>query len=395
MKNKEFDIAKARRETPGCEKIIHFNNAGASLMPECVIDSVIKHLKFEVEMGGYEAADFARDKIEHVYTAAASLLNCHKDEIALIENATRAWDMAFHSIRFKPGDRILTSTSEYASNYISYLQMAKRSGAIIEVIPNDEYGQVSISALQNMLDKRVKLIAVTHVPTNGGLVNPATEIGKIAKEADIFYLLDACQSVGQMPTDVQEIGCDVLTTTSRKYLRGPRGMGLLFVRKEKIEELEPPFLDLHAATWTKKDKYRIRENARRFENWETNVAAKIGIGVAIDYAQSWDLKSIWQRISKLANLFRSQLKTIPKVKLQDLGKIQCGIVSFTVDGIDSEKIQKKLREKKINVSVSHISSTLLDMEARKLLNLVRASIHYYNTEEEIKRFIKELFSIVK
>ena len=96
----------------------------------------------------------------------------------------------------------------------------------------------------------------------------------------------------------------------------------------------------------------------------------------------------------MADSFRSQLKTIHKVTVHDLGKIQCGIVSFTVDGIDSEKIQKQLREKKINVSVSHISSTLLDMEARELPNLVRASLHYYNTEEEIKQFIEELTLII-
>src|SRR5437763_4637597 len=191
-----FDLQHTREDTPGCEHVLHFNNAGASLMPRPVLESTIAHLQLEAQIGGYEAAERANDAIEHVYDAAAALISCSRDEIAIIENATRAWDMAFYSVPFKAGDRILTAMAEYASNYIAYLQVTRRTGAIVEVIPNDEHGQISIAALRSLIDDRVKLISITHVPTNGGLINPAVEVGQVTRDAGVLYLLDACQSVG-------------------------------------------------------------------------------------------------------------------------------------------------------------------------------------------------------
>jgi selenocysteine lyase/cysteine desulfurase len=389
-----IDIERARYDTPSCTQLIHFNNAGAALMPQSVLESLIAHLQLETEIGGYEAAQAKQDLIEHTYDSLARLLNCYRNEIAIIENATRAWDMAFYSINFKAGDRILTAVSEYASNYISYLQIARKTGAEIIVIPNDEYGQVSTDALRQMIDERVKLITTTHVPTNGGLVNPAVEIGKIAREANILYLLDACQSVGQMPLDVQEIGCDMLSATGRKYLRGPRGTGFLFVRREIIEQLEPPFLDLHAADWTAHNQFTIREDARRFENWETNYAGKIGLGVAVDYALSFGLEEIDQRVKMLAEMLREQLSVIDGVIVRDLGRERCGIVTFTMEGKDPLEIRRLLNAQKINVWSTSIESTRIDMEQRHIESVVRASVHYYNTEEEIARFCVALEALV-
>ena len=390
-----IDLQKVRNDTPGIANILHFNNAGSSLMPQSVLDAVIAHLQLEARIGGYEAAAEARERIEHIYDAVATLINCSRDEVAIVENATRAWDMAFYSLPFKPGDRILTASSEYASNYIAFLQRARKTGASIEVIPNDEHGQVSLDALRNMLDDRVKLIAITHVPTNGGLVQPVAAIGKIAREAGVLYLVDACQSVGQMPIDVEQIGCDMLSTTGRKYLRGPRGTGFLYVRRTILEQLEPPFLDLHAAEWLSPSEYKVRDDARRFENWETNYAAKIGLGVAIDYANHLGLDDIWRRIKLLSYQLRSQLTTLPDVIVRDRGVTQCGIVTFTVEGHEPEDIQRQLAASNINVSVAVRSSAVLDMDARKLNSMIRASVHYYNTEEEVERFIQALMTILE
>jgi cysteine desulfurase/selenocysteine lyase len=385
-----FDIARARRETPGCERVLHFNNAGAALMPQPVLDSVQNYLTLEAEIGGYEAAEREDAAIERFYGAAAELLGCEADEIAFVENATRAWDMAFYALPFAAGDRILTARAEYASNVIAFLQVAQRTGAVVDVIPSDETGQVSVDALREMIDDRVKLIAITHVPTNGGLVNPAAAVGKVARAAGIPYLLDACQSVGQMPVDVEEIGCDLLSTTGRKYLRGPRGTGFLYVRRELGQRLQPPFLDLHAATWVAPDRYEVRPDARRFENWETNFAGKVGLATAIDYAREWGMAAIWDRVRSLASRLRAELEEIPGVTVRDIGAEQCGIVTFTVDGIEARQVKQALAERSMNVVTSTVASTRFDMEARGLNEVVRGSVHYYNDEAEIARFCESV-----
>ncbi|HEX7733970.1 MAG TPA: aminotransferase class V-fold PLP-dependent enzyme [Ktedonobacteraceae bacterium] len=382
-----FDLQRARQETPGCEHVLHFNNAGSALPPQAVLDATIAHLQLEARIGGYEAAAQATNAIEHTYDAVAQLLGCSRDEVALVESATRAWDMAFYSIPFKAGDRILTAMAEYASNYIAYLQIARKTGVHIEVIPNDEHGQISIAALRQMIDERVKLIAITHVPTSGGLVNPAVEVGKIARQHSILYLLDACQSVGQMPINVETIGCDLLSATGRKYLRGPRGTGFLYVRGSVLDTLEPPMLDLHSAKWTAPDLYEMLPNARRFESWESSLATRIGLGVAIDYALQWSLNTIWQRVRDLAYSLRTRLSPIPGVIVHDRGTTQCGIVTFTVEGRDPVAIKQTLASQHINVTVAERSGTLLDLNERGLTSMVRASVHYYNSEAEIERFV--------
>ena len=303
--------------------------------------------------------------------------------------------MVFYALHFKPGDRILTAKSEYASNYIAFLQIAKKTGVKIEVIPNDIHGQLSISALESMIDSQVKLIAITHVPTQGGLINPAEAVGKIAKTNGIFYLLDTTQSVGQMPIDVEKLHCDALCATGRKYLRGPRGTGFLYVKRSKIEQLEPPFLDLHAAPWLGLNQYEINKDATRFETWERNYSNMIGLKTAIEYASSWGLEHIWDRILFLSTSLRTKLSSIPRVHVRDLGEKKCGIITFTVDGLDANTVSQKLRQKKINTSVSLAEYARLDLEERKINSLVRSSVHYYNTEEEIDRFCQEVTHIVK
>ena len=385
-----IDLAQVRADTPGCETVLHFNNAGAALPPRGVLTAMKDHLDREARIGGYEAAGEAHNAVEHTYDAVARLLSCRHDEVALIENATRAWDMAFYAFAFQPGDRILTAKAAYASNYIAFLHVARRTGAVIEVIDNDEHGQVSVEKLLDALDERVKVIALTHVPTNGGLVNPAAAVGRAAQAAGIPFLLDACQSAGQMPLDVDALGADILSGTSRKFLRGPRGVGFLYVRHTLLDRLDPPLLDLHAAAWTHPDRYEVRRDARRFETWEANTAARIAFGTAVDYALGWGLEAIWQRIQHLAEMLRARLRRLPGVTVHDLGRIRCGIVTFSAASLEAEAIRDTLRQQGINVWITTPPATLLDSTARSLPTMVRASVHYYNTEDEIERLCTTL-----
>jgi cysteine desulfurase / selenocysteine lyase len=385
-----IDVARARDETPGCANVIHFNNAGASLMPRPVLDTVLDHLRLEGSIGGYEAAERADPALEAVYDSLGKLLGANRAEIAVVDSATRAWDMAFYSLRLGPGDRILTTNVEYASNYIAFLQRQRLGGASIEVVPSDEAGQISVKALEGMIDSRVKLISLTWIPTNGGLVNPAAEVGAIARRAGVTYLLDACQAVGQMPIDVQALGCDMLSAAGRKFLRGPRAIGFLYVRRAFMEHLEPAVLDMHAATWVSRGKYEVRDDARRFESFETNAASKLGLGAAVDYAMGWGLPAIQDRAWSLAAILREKLGAVPGVTVRDIGAEKCAIVTFTAKGRTAAEIKSALARDRINVTVTPAGSTFLDMEARGLTSMVRASVHYYNTEEEIDRFCAAL-----
>jgi cysteine desulfurase / selenocysteine lyase len=354
-----IDLDRVRADTPGVEHVAHFNNAGSSLPPRQVVDAVVEHLQREAEIGGYEAAAEREDRCEHSYDALAQLIGAHREEIAVIENATRAWDMAFYSFPFKPGDRILSGHAEYASNWIALQQVANRTGAVVEVVPDDEHGQIDVAALERMIDPRVKLVSLVHVPMTTGLVNPAAAVGRVTRAAGVPLLLDATQSIGQMPIDVNEIGCDILSTTGRKFLRAPRGTGFLYVRRDLIEQLEPPFLDLHSAEWQADGSYRIRDDARRFENWETYYAGKIGLGVAADYALELGLDAIWARLQELAQRLR----------------------------VTAPEVQRALAAERINVNVQVKQHAWLDLGERGLDEVVRSSVHYYNTDEEIARLV--------
>jgi cysteine desulfurase/selenocysteine lyase len=382
-----MDLDRIRSETPGCTEVAHFNNAGASLPPAVVVDTVVQYLQREARVGGYELADQHEEQLAGVYRSVAAVIGANEDEIALVDSATRGWGMAFYSLQFDPGDRILTTTTEYAANFIAYLQVAERTGACIEVIPDTPAGDLDVDALAAMIDERTKLISINHVPTNTGLVNPAVAVGQVARDAGVTYLLDACQSVGQMPIDVDEIGCDLLSATSRKFLRGPRGAGFLYVRDTMIEDVDPVSLDLHSAVWVEPDRFAMRKDAKRFETWESSPALRLGLGAACDYAVGLGLDVIWARLSALAGVLRGLLEELPGVSVHDKGTVRGGIVTFSVAGHSARDVKTALARNRINVSTTSVYSARIDMEQRGLDEIVRSSVHYFNTEEEIAALV--------
>lgn len=394
MSDAVIDVERARRETRGCTELIHFNNAGAALMPVPVVDAVVDYLRQEERQGGYELMDRRAAELARFYPAAAVLLKCSAEEIAFVDSATRGWSLAFYSFDFQPGDRILIGRAEYGSNLVGLLHLAQKKGIKIEVVPDDETGRIDPAALENLLDNNVKLIALTHAPSGNGLINPAAAVGQVARKYQIPYLLDACQSLGQLPVDVGEIGCDILCGTGRKFLRGPRGTGLLYVRKELLETLEPPLLNHHSADLLSVDEFRIRPDAKRFECWERSYAGQLGLTAAIDYALGWGLDAIAARIDLLATKLREELAEIDGITVTDLGDKQSGIVTFAAERLSATELQAQLARQRINLSVVPYSANPLMIAADQRLERLRASVHYYNNDAEVERFIEVLMRLL-
>lgn len=386
-----IDLDKVRAETPGVQHGIHMLASGAALMPASVVDAMTDHLNLEATIGGYEAQAARAAELDGVYDRVAQLIGADRREIALVESATAAWCHAFYALPLKFGDRILTGEAEYGANYVAFLQRVKRDGAVIDVVPSDADGVLDVAALEAMIDDRVALIAMTWAPTNGGLLNPAAEVGAIARRHGIPYLLDACQSVGQMPVDVGALGCDFLTATGRKFLRGPRGTGFLYVRGDWLEQLEPAMIDHFAAPWVATNAYRLRDDARRFEKWENAYALRAGLGAAVDYALTLGLEEIQTAAWSLADRARDLIASRPGWRVEDLGREKSAIVSFSVDSLpDPRAIVLKLREQNIRIGTSYPETTRLDAERRNLPTVFRIAPHYYNTRDEVEQVIDAL-----
>jgi len=392
--SQDFDIARARRETRGCEQVIHFNNAGAALPPAAVADALCAYLREEEVQGGYETMARRSAELDNFYGAAARLLNCSTAEIAFTDSATRAWNAAFYAFDFQPGDRILAGSAEYGSNLVALLHQGCTRGVEVVWVPDDAAGQIDLAALAEMIDERVRLICLTQVPSGGGLVNPAASVGQLAKAAGIPYLLDACQAIGQLPLDVEQLGCDILCGTGRKFLRGPRGSALLYVRKALIERLEPQQLNHHAAELLSATGYRLRPDAKRFECWERSCAGQVALGVAIDYALGWGLEAIRNRINRLADTLRHELAAIGGINVTDQGIERCGIVTCFADTVAADQLQQHLSARRINTSTVTFSANPISTRQRGTPTLLRVSLHYYNTDQELDRFIRELKALL-
>ena len=382
-----LDLDRLRADTPGTGTVVHLNNAGSSLPTRQVLGTVVGHLQREAEIGGYEAQWAVSDEIEGVYDAVAALLGAETRQVALTDSATRSWDLAVYGYPFQPGDRVLVSRQEYASNAISLLHLRDRLGVELVLVEDDAHGQISLEKLERELRRGAAMVSLVHVPTSNGVVNPAEAVGALCREHDVFYVLDACQSLGQLPVDVTRIGCDVLAATGRKYLRAPRGTGMLYLGDRAMERIAPPFLDLHAATWVADDAYELREDARRFETWERSTAGVLGLGVAARYLTDLGPERAWERVRTLGARLREQLADVPGVDVHDRGEVLGGIVTFTVAGHDATDVADALRGQGINTSVTSAASARLDLGPRGLTAVGRASVHYYNSQAELDALV--------
>jgi selenocysteine lyase/cysteine desulfurase len=376
-----INLDAVRADTPGCHRGVFLDSAGSSLPPVQVLDEVINHLHREAEVGGYRAADERADDLEAGYEVLASVLGCHPDEVAFTDSATRSWLAVFDAIPLAAGDRVLATEAEYAGNAVPLLRRAEEVGATVEPVPSDATGAVDVAALREVLDERVKLVSLVHVPTNGGLVNPVTPVVAAAHSVGALVMLDACQSAGQVP--LAGLDADIITGTGRKWLRGPRGTGFLAVRRRVRDRLRPRQVDLHSGEWVAPDRYELRQDARVFELWESNVADRLGLVAALRYTLSLGVDDIASAVRDRADHLREGLAEVPGVTVHDLGTHRCGLVTFSVDGVPAPQVRDRLRERNITTTVSGVTSTQYDMTRRGLDQIVRASPHYFVTPAQL------------
>jgi selenocysteine lyase/cysteine desulfurase len=389
------EVALYRAGTKGCSNVIHLNNAGAGLMPDIVTETLLKHLQLESEIGGYEAAALRADAVAGFYVQAAKLLNCQPGNIAFGSSATDTYTRALSSIPFRSDDIILTDNDDYISNQIQFLSCRKRFGIRIERIKDAPGGGVDLHDLETKLHRlQPRLLAITHIPTNSGLVQPVDAIADIyahyirGQEGKTWYILDACQSAGQMRLDVERLKCDFLSVTARKFLRGPRGTGFLYVSDKALQQgLEPLFIDMRGAEWVGKDEYKPRADAMRFEDWEFAYALVLGTAAAIEYCLHIGEDRIQQRVRTLAGRMRSALAGLDKLRVLDRGPELGGLVTFTVEGGDPDHLVNELSRRKINVVPSFRRFAVIDFDEKGVEWAIRASPHYYNEEWEIDALV--------
>lgn len=394
----DTDLVRWRADTPAvAHGLVHLNNAGAALMPQPVLEALQDHLRLEALLGGYEAADEAAALIGRTYDDVARLIGAASRNVAVVENATAAFAQALGAFDFRPGDVVLTTRNDYISNQLMYLSLARRAGVEVVRAEDAPEGGVDPQSVRELVRRtRPKLVAVTWVPTNSGLVQPVEAVGAVCAEAEVPYLVDACQAVGQLPVDVARLRCDFLSATARKFLRGPRGVGFLYVSDRALAAGRHPLLvDMQGARWVEADAFELVESARRFENWEFAYALVIGLGEAARYALGVGVEAGGRRAAELAACARERLRAVDGVRVLDRGPSLCAIVTAELAGRDARELVGRLRGRAINTSATFRDFAVLDMDEKRVRSAVRVSPHYYNTREEVELLVGALADLAR
>jgi selenocysteine lyase/cysteine desulfurase len=380
-----LDLDALRADTPGCAYVAHLNNAGSGLMPAPVLQAQLDHLVLESEIGGYEAANARREAVADFYAALAALIGARPGEIAFAPSATHAYSKALSAFPFAPGDVILTTRNDFTSNQIAFLALQRRAGVEVVHAPDAPGGGVDVDAMVALMrSRRPRLVSVTHIPTQSGLVQPVAEIGRHCRALDLVYLVDACQSVGQLPVDVEALGCDLLTATCRKFLRGPRGSGFLYVSDRLLRTgFEPLFIDMHGATWVAPDRYAPVDTAARFEEWEFPYAILLGCAAAARYALRVGLDRIAERATGLGQRLRDRLEGAPGVRVLEPAPARSATVTAAIAGWEPRAFKLALDARRINSSLSFRDFAQFDFGDKGIEWCSRLSPHYYNTEAEV------------
>lgn len=390
-----MNIDLIRSQTKGLDGKLFFNSAGSSLMQDQVVEAMQDYLKQERMMGGYATAAINEDSVQNFYKQAALLIKCKEKNIAFTTSAGDAYNQALYSIPFKSGDIIITTNNDYISNQLSFISLQKRFNVkIVRVKDLDSGGMDTKDCLKKIETLQPKLVAITHIPTSSGLVQDIYSIAPTCKASNAYYLIDTCQSIGQLNVSVKDLSCDFLTATGRKFMRGPRGSGFLYVSDRVLdEELTPLFIDQGGAEWTEEFGFKLVDSAKRFERWEKNFAAVVGLAKAIELINEIGIKNIEKRNQSLQAFARNHLADLSTIECTDVGENLCSIITFTGKDGSINKIEELFRRNNVQYSISGINSALIDFSKRHLTQVVRISPNYFNTEQEILELVDLLKNV--
>lgn len=395
------DFPFLRRKING-KQIIFLDNAASTQKPKIVIDALkefYEHHYANIHRGLYTLSQEASEMYEKAHDKVAKFINAKgREEIIFTKNATESLNLVAKSLGLKKGDEIIISEMEHHSNLVPWM-MLKSRGIKIRFLHVSEEGEINLEELNRLITKKTKVISIVHISNFLGTINPIREIGKIAKEEGIIFIVDGAQSVPHMPMNVKKLNCDFLAFSSHKMC-GPTGIGVLYGKKEKLEELSP-FLgggDMISDVTYKN--YKVNKLPWKFEAGTANIADGYAFGVAIDYLKKIGMEKIWKHEQKLIKYTLEELQDMSSIEIYGPlnPKKRGGLVSFNINGINCHDVAAIL-DTRYNICVR--SGHHCVMPLHKKLGIdgsVRASFYLYNTLEEAEMFvnaIKEIATMVK
>lgn len=380
----DFSINQIRQNTPGCLDKIFINSAGSSLMSKEVVQISKDYMDMEADIGGYDVMANHYEDFNLFYLEASKLINANPRNMAFAISATDAYSKVLYSFKWTEKDVILTTKDDYVSNIISFIHINRRFGSQIKFVDCLDSGDLDYEDLARKLEQyKPTIFALTHIPTSAGTIHDAEKAGEICANFDTYYLLDACQSIGQLDVDVRKIKCDFLTVTGRKFLKAPRGTGFLYVANHILDtDMGPLCIDLAGSTWDSETSFKFGSEAKRFEFWEKNYSNFLGLTQAIREINEIGIEKIAAYNKMLSGYFRNELEQVDGLKIYDHGSLKGNIITWKIPGLKQSEISKLFHERRVIFSFSSNTSALYDLNKKGEEWLVRFSPHFFNTTEE-------------
>ncbi len=352
----------------------YLNHAACGLLPDAALHAMHGYALREQALGAYGAARQVQAEIEQLYQGIAATIHAQPQDIALTQGNSDGWSLVVSAMDWSGGGRILAPRSEWGGNLGILMQLSAQCGVQVEEIPSDADGAVDLEALETLLRTPASLVVLTWMPANSPLVQPAEAVGALCAQAGVPLLVDAAQAVGQWPVDVRQLQCAALTAPGRKWLRGPRGTGFVYVHPDFLPRLRPLTADHFSRPWQTGNTWTYRADARRLEQSEASVALRLGLGAALAAWNALGMERIHGEIQKRADWLRDGLDCLPGIRAHRSGRhASSGIVTLECSRHDAAALHRGLQERGVEAALSPVAFTPWDMQARGLSAVLRLS----------------------